>query len=85
MIGAASVALAVATWGQYLWRIPRERISRRPWGALPARFRAALATYRSLMPRENRSGEAVVGEDALHDVDYDPCFRLGHVPGPGRF
>ena len=36
MIGAASVALTVATWGQYLWRIPPERIPRRPWGSLAA-------------------------------------------------
>ena len=35
------------------------------------------------MPREKELGEAVVGEDALHDVDYDLGFRLGHVSGPG--
>lgn len=36
MIGAISLAVAGATWAQYLWRIPRERIPRRPWGSLAA-------------------------------------------------
>jgi len=34
MIGAIAVGLTAITWGQYLWRIPREQIPRRPWGSL---------------------------------------------------
>lgn len=34
MIGAVAALLTIVTWGQYLWRIPRERIPRRPWGSL---------------------------------------------------
>jgi hypothetical protein len=34
MIGAVAAVLTIVTWGQYLWRIPRERIPRRPWGSL---------------------------------------------------
>ena len=36
MTGAIAVVVAAVTWGQYLWRIPRERIPRRPWGSLAA-------------------------------------------------
>ena len=34
MIGAVAVGLTAITWGQYLRRIPREQIPRRPWGSL---------------------------------------------------
>lgn len=36
VIGAVALALASTNWIQYLWRIPREQIPRRPWGSLSA-------------------------------------------------
>ena len=43
MIGAIAVAVTSVTWVQYLWRIPRERIPRRPWGSLAASGAAFIA------------------------------------------
>lgn len=42
MTGAIAVLIAGVMWVQYLWRIPRERIPRRPWGSLTAAAAAVI-------------------------------------------